>query len=521
MQLDRLAVQLRLRNPWEAMDLGFAMTRRWMPQVYGAWFAVAVPLFALALAVLPVPWATTLLWWLKPALDRVVLHVLGSGVFGDLPGVRATLRALPRALRPGLLASLTWLRFAPARSFNLAVWQLERQRGHAARARLRQLQRRVGGNAVWLTAVCVHFELALGLSLVGLYDLLLPAGDADDVGLFQLFYGSSPATLQWAMALTYFAVVTLIEPAYVAAGFALYLNRRTALEGWDLELALRRMEQRLSTGAAAQPAASEVREAGRSSSATASPAVLGMLVCAGVLALVVNAAPSHAQQPTTTQASAAAPDPQEEVRKIYQRPELNPYAERTRLEYLGPKKKQQRNAREPWIWADILGEAAGEILRILAWAVVGLVLVFLMYYLLRRFGLLSRERNRRSPPPAVLFGLDVRPEALPDDPAAAAARLAREGRILEALSLLYRAALATLLHRDGVELSGGDTEADCLRKSRTRVPQPVHFYFAGLLAAWQRAAYARREVARAEVEQLCSEWPLHFAAQRQGSGAAP
>src|SRR6185295_4622048 len=40
------------------------------------------------------------------------------------------------------------------------------------------------------------------------------------------------------------AAVLLLEPFYVAAGFALYLNRRTLLEGWDIEVALRRIAQR-------------------------------------------------------------------------------------------------------------------------------------------------------------------------------------------------------------------------------------------------------------------------------------
>ena len=38
--------------------------------------------------------------------------------------------------------------------------------------------------------------------------------------------------------------VTTIEPFYVAGGFSLYLNRRTLLEGWDIELELRRCAAR-------------------------------------------------------------------------------------------------------------------------------------------------------------------------------------------------------------------------------------------------------------------------------------
>lgn len=530
MELDRLAVQLRLRNPWEAMDLGFAMARAWMLRVYGAWLAAALPLFALMLLVLPPQWAAIALWWLKPGLDRVVLHVVANGVFGDLPSIRATLRALPRALTPGLIASLTWLRLAPARSFNLAVWQLERQRGRAARARREQLHRRGGGNAVWLTAVCLHFEIALALSVMAMFDLLLPATDTPGVGLFQLLYGDSPLSTQWAVAVTYFAVVTILEPAYVAAGFALYLNRRTALEGWDLELGLRRMSQRWLGRRPAGPAATPPPTPALD---TAGPAagpgpvapqaamrLVGWLAASAlVLTAAAGATPADAQTPAARPPSQHTSDPAEEVKRVYRRPELNPYAERTVLEYLGPEQRRKPRADAP-LWWEVVTAAAGDILRILAWAGIGLAVAFLVYYLLRRFDPGRRSGETGRVLPATLFGLDVRPESLPDDVAATALRLLQEGRPLQALSLLYRGTLSALLHRDGVALTTGDTEADCLRKSLGHVPTTAQAYLGHLLGAWQHAAYARREVPRGEIERLCAEWPRHFAPPRTEPGGA-
>ena len=38
---------------------------------------------------------------------------------------------------------------------------------------------------------------------------------------------------------------SLVEPFYVGAGFGLYLDRRTQIEGWDIEIAFRRMRHRL------------------------------------------------------------------------------------------------------------------------------------------------------------------------------------------------------------------------------------------------------------------------------------
>ena len=92
----------------------------------------------------------------------------------------------------------------------------------------------------------------------------------------------------------------------------------------------------------------------------------------------------------------------------------------------------------------------------------------------------------------------------------AAAELLRAGNLLGALSLLYRGALVTLLHRDHVQLAGGDTESDCLVKTRERVPSNTYAYLARLLLAWQGAAYAHRMPARSDVEQLASEWPGIF-----------
>jgi uncharacterized protein DUF4129 len=524
-QLDRLAVQLRLRNPGEAIDLGFAMVRTWARAVYAAWLTLFVPLCVLAMLVLPPLWAVVLVWWLKPALDRVVLHVLAAGVFGDLPRLRDTLRALPRALTPGLIASLTWYRLFLVRSFNLPVWQLERQTGAEARQRRRQLHRRASGYALWLTVACVLFEAVLALSGIALFDLLAPVLDNDEFQFFQLFSWDNRSLQGIVVCAMVFAAMTIVEPFYVAGGFALYLNRRTALEGWDLEVALRRMGER------AQRAARGAGLPQAAALALAFAAMLALQAPAPCHAQESPAASGHATETQAHDASAGhaptqAPQalvvpPQQrraahEIKQVLARPEFDEYRERVGLEYLG--KRQQPKPRQrigsPG-WAAFLAGLA-EILRILAYAAVALAVGFLLYFLLRRLDLIGRERSSYVPPDT-LFGLDVRPESLPQDVAAAALALARAGELLKATSLLYRGALVILLHRDGVELASGDTEDDCLRKSRRQLSNASLAYFARLLGAWQRLAYARREVSRAEVETLCNDWRAHFAA---GAGGA-
>ena len=151
-QLDQLSVVLRQRNPFEAIDLGFAMAREWWRDIYIAWLAVFVPVAVAAWLLLPPLWAALVVWWLKPAFDRVILHVVASEVFGSRPRLRTTLLSYFSYAWNGLLLSLIplpFLRLALTRSFDLPIRQLENARGAIVRQRGRQLRSRV-----WTQAAC-------------------------------------------------------------------------------------------------------------------------------------------------------------------------------------------------------------------------------------------------------------------------------------------------------------------------------------------------------------------------------
>ncbi|MCC6195938.1 MAG: DUF4129 domain-containing protein, partial [Burkholderiales bacterium] len=248
MHLDRFAVELRPRNGFESLDLGFAMFRAWRGALLRAWLVTYAPVaLVTCVALWRYPSAAFLVvWWLKPLYDRVLLHVYSQAMFGVLPGTRDVLRALPQLLlRTRLVAGLTTFRFSMARSLFLAVWQLEGQRGAAARARRRVLRARTYGHAVWLTFVCANVASLWILGGLAIAQLLTPEDAGQWFSLANLVYADSDTLpLYHAMNVLAFVADTVIEPYYVGAGFSLYLNRRSELEGWDLEVEFRRMSER-------------------------------------------------------------------------------------------------------------------------------------------------------------------------------------------------------------------------------------------------------------------------------------
>jgi hypothetical protein len=465
-----IAVTLRRRSPWEATDLGLAMLQRWWRPVYAAHATVLVPITFILVALgwaFDAVWVTILaLWWLEPLYDRAVLHVLSRAVFGEVPAARSVLRSW-RQWAGGLFAALTVDRFDMARSFNLPVRQLEGQRGRDARARRSVLGRRARGHAVWLTLVWLHFEAALVWSAGAMTGLLLPAQLERARGADERFLGGFFDIMQAASvtdALVYAAVIFFLEPFYVAAGFGLYLNRRTLLEGWDIEVALRRIAERHAA--------------------------------AVVIAFVAWAVFPQA-------AFAQEKNPKAEIAEVVKAPEFGHYREATRWAARDPAKPREGTLPDLSAWHGI-GYALSRAAEVLLWGAGIAAIAYALWWIAQRLprGLEPPREAYRAP--EALFGMALAPEKLPLDVADAAAALAREGRLREALSLLYRGALSELVHKRGVHLLASHTEGEAVRLAG--MP-----YFATLVEAWRRCAYASRLPSTAEVHGLAETYKAAFA----------
>jgi Domain of unknown function (DUF4129) len=311
---------------------------------------------------------------------------------------------------------------------------------------------------------------------------------------FSWWGGSDQNWRQYLGAALDALAVSLIEPFYVSAGFALYLHRRSELEGWDIELAFRRLAARKTMPAARRGTLAHVLLAGALS--------LLCCVCGGS-----HAADDALAQPSEAELSKV----KAAVDETLKAPEFGTIERETYWKYIGKDKEEKKSTARDTKWLESFGLALAQLLRVLAWVAAALALTVILYWIVRRMEW-DRSKAETYHPPDTLFGLDVRPTSLPRELAAAARDLARAGDLRGALSLLYRGALSVFLHRDRVEFRRGDTEGDCVRRVADAAQPAAVDYFTALVGAWERIAYARAAAAQDGVLALCDQWDAHFRA---------
>jgi len=234
MKVDAIRLDLRPRGMFEAADLGVRLVSAHLRSVWTSCAPVYAFVLLVAAAMLPfgVGWAVLTVIWLKPWLDRSILFVLARTVFGEETRFADVWAARGAVAWQGLLGALTIRRLSPWRSYVQPVLQLEGQRGKARRERVARILGPHRGAALAMQTAFAAIESALVLGLLALLPWLMPADDQTP-WLALLFEGGSWVT---GVVLTCFVVaVAVVEPFFVGAGFAMYLNRRVELEAWDIE----------------------------------------------------------------------------------------------------------------------------------------------------------------------------------------------------------------------------------------------------------------------------------------------
>jgi hypothetical protein len=238
-RIDTLALRMRPRAPLEAADLGARLCQTTARSVYFCYAVAYLPVLALALASFEIAaWVpSVLLFWAKPWLDRTVVFVLSRAAFGQATTVGDLWRAQGAVWWRHWWLTWTWRRLSPWRAFTQPVYQLEGLSLWRIRRRVQQIKSRKRGSALLMMLAFLFAEICLVLTILSLLWWFAPPNEAPDL-LTMMFEGAT--FFSGAAFASYAIAVAFLHPFYVAAGFAMYLNRRAELEAWDVEQELRR-----------------------------------------------------------------------------------------------------------------------------------------------------------------------------------------------------------------------------------------------------------------------------------------
>ena len=497
MDLSKISVQVRPRNPYEAVDLGFVMARQWFIPLLLLWLVPAAPVMLISyLVFMDQPlWALLFVWWLKPLFESIQLRYISEKLFDDGIRWQHSLRQGHKIALHQWFTKLVTQRLAFSRSFNMPVGELEQLKGRRRGQRLETLHRGAGSSGLWLTAVGSSIESILVFGVFSLAWLFIPMEMDIDFD-FDMFL-SSPLLFP-TITIAGFIAMTLVSPFYVCGGFMLYINRRTWLEAWDIELTFRQLSNDYQS---------------RSKS-------LAAILVFSLLFTQVSFSPS-------AEASITREESQSTILQILEGDDFHEIKEEQRWRWIDtPEDKEDEEEESGFLrdlgkWLVNLFDGIGifkgvsdwysvivTILEALLW---GLVIAIFAYLIYRFRGIkapdLSFGKEAKPPPPSHLFGLDLSQDNLPEDITGAAQQLWQQQQFRQALSLLYRAALTFLVHERHLPLNSSHTEQECLRLCLQHEPEQRGQFFQQLTRHWIALAYAHRPLSDEEFSALCSGWP--------------
>jgi hypothetical protein len=307
---------------------------------------------------------------------------------------------------------------------------------------------------------------------------------------------SEDGRLTTAISLLMFYVAqSALQPWFVGAGFGLYINCRTQLEAWDIEVAFRRMVQRRSVGLTA---------------------VAASLLIMSVVSLLPEAVLA---EETETDSASIAGFWDDDTVKAALKAAMNDEALKTTREVETWRKINRDEAKIPNDsafdlfpdWLRFIPKIFAYILEFAFWiALAGLVILLVLtssrwlpYVGFR----LPKPREKRR---VFLATGELTAESLPDDLPSAVAQLWRDGRKREALSLLYRGSVFAAVTRCGVRLPPSATEDLCLDAVRTQTNAERSGFFTQIVTAWVYCAYGFSTPQDETVLSLCADWDRHF-----------
>lgn len=550
MRLENVTAKIRPRGRWESIDLGCAMARRSYGTILMAWLITVWPLWIGGIYLMGtfmspgahVFFSAFWCWLTLQIAGKIPLFVMSRKLFGEEVSVFTVFKEWWTSMIFKNFWSRIIGRFSAARGLSLPVAELEGLKGHAYKSRVNLLSRNGGDGAVQAILVCWLMQLVMIAScyffvglVIGLY------GETDVLEMITVDlnrYGDEHAGW-WLLFFFYLLSVTIIEPFFIGAGFAMYVNSRTVTEGWDIELIFKRLSERLKTmyinkgpsragekssgsglaggevtpsvaPALATPPSLSVSK-GSPAPPTLSKAKIppSLIVLGALLGMLAFSSPQ-----------AVAGDAR--VDRIMKSDDFD-LNRSSSQEFESTRSSGSSSSRGSGSYSGSysprsspVGNTAGlfsGVFTMLFWAAIILAVAAVIWVIyknrkaLAKGGLSSVDDD--APKVKSVMGMDVTPESLPKEIHEVARDAWLRGEHQLAMSLLYRGSISWMVNQARVPIIESDTEEDCLRRVKSiQLGADIGSYFKGVTTNWVRLAYGKKLPTDNVFMKLCDHWPF-------------
>ncbi len=494
MNIESIQVALRERTPWQAIDLGFNMSRQYYGILYKSYclsfLVISLPIIV-ALRNYP-SWASFLIWYLKPLFEVGAQSLLSRRVFGETFSNRQIAHITFQAINQHWWAAITSLRFTIRRSFIMPVFLLEGLKVKQRRQRLRTLSLGQQQGPASLTVLLTHVEVLFYIVIFFIIYLMIPHYERfDPMVIFQA--ESENLGLQWLTIACWGLATILVAPFYICSGFSLYLNKRIELEGWDLELSFKKIKHRLKNLAT-------------------------VLACSLLFSFTLQSsdpvyaeALSTEQVPITTEIKTDALNKQiqQEIQQILNNDPLVYTPEKSKWHF----KSKDYNADFSNFdgFLDFI-PSLSFMLEALLWIAVTCIIIWLIFKIPQVKKLLTKEQGEKRKKiirKADIFGMTLSAKDQRQDLHTAVTLALKNNDLRKALALLLSSALGEIASHSRQNIPRGATENDCLLIAQhVNMKKDWLRWFEQLLQHWSFLAWGHKNIEPQQIEQLLLNAPL-------------
>lgn len=470
MQIERLQVVLKPRTKWESADLGTKLALRWFLPLSLSWALLALPFLLMSFQFDRFLSQLLFLWWFKPLYERAVLMTLSILIFDG----RVTLRSVLRGFSdPRLWFYLSIFRLSWRRSENTPIDALEELDFNTQSQRRKWLYTGESRIAAVVSLFGLMIEAVIVLAIISLFYFLTQSDfNAAYSGVLKILNINEISEEESIfLIIAIFFAMWMSAVFYVSVGFAAYLNQRTIKEGWDLELGFKRIINRLGV------------------------LVLGLLLALPSVDLI---------------AREGGADPHEILEHVLEAPEFNQTKTITVPEHLSQYTQDMFKVDdvEPRRYRVGVGSA------ILSWVLkiilIGALVVALVFFF-SRFYAMSGFRSSSGLDGGSRHSQSVRIRSLPTNLLQTIRVEWSNGRVREALALLYSAAVILIDTRFSCDILESDTEGDCLKKTND-IEVDSRDIFREITQIWLLLAYGKSKPSEERFQSALQRFEEHIAA---------